>query len=128
MKILHTINTWSFTITVLLYITIFGGLIAQFILGIIQVIIALYITYQMNKNGVIQTSIRTYWSYVIPYLILLLIFSNSNLNPDELLVWIYLAVIPMALAGYFVYITKTLKNEMFLLNKPENEEGIKNHN
>ncbi|ADV48053.1 hypothetical protein Celal_0718 [Cellulophaga algicola DSM 14237] len=124
MKILHAINTWSFTITVLLYITIFGGLMAQFILGIIQVIMALYLTYQMNKNGKIHTAIRTYWSYVIPYLILLFVFSNINIYPHELLVWIYLGVIPMVLAGYFVHITKTLKNEMLLLNNSTNEETI----
>ncbi|MBO0590504.1 hypothetical protein I2486_03705 [Cellulophaga sp. E16_2] len=124
MKILHTINTWSFTITVLLYITIFGGLMAQFILGIIQVIMALYLTYQMNKNGKIHTAIRTYWSCVIPYLILLFVFSNINIYPHELLVWIYLGVIPMVLAGYFVHITKTLKNEMLLLNNSTNEETI----
>ena len=124
MKILHTINTWSFTITVLLYITIFGGLMAQFILGIIQVIMALYLTYQMNKNGKIHTAIRTYWSCVITYLILLFVFSNINIYPHELLVWIYLGVIPMVLAGYFVHITKTLKNEMLLLNNSTNEETI----
>ncbi|WP_282165990.1 hypothetical protein [Cellulophaga baltica] len=127
MKILHTINRWSFIMTVLLYITIFGGLIAQFILGIIQVIIALYLTYKMNKNGLVHKAIRTYWSYVIPYLLLLLIFSNSNINPNELLVWIYLAVIPMALAGYFVHITQTLKNEMLLLASSETKEAIENH-
>jgi len=126
MKILHTINTWSFTITVLLYITIFGGLIAQFIIGIVQVLIALYLTYQMNKNGLVHKAIRTYWSYVIPYLLLLLIFSNSNLNPDELLIWIYLAVIPMALAAYFVYITKTLKNEMLVLTSSKTEDATEN--
>ncbi|WP_405269288.1 hypothetical protein [Cellulophaga sp. Ld12] len=126
MKILHTINRWSFTITVLLYITIFGGLIAQFILGIIQVIIALYLTYQMNKNGLVHKAIRTYWSYVIPYLLLLVIFSNSNINPNELLIWIYLAVIPMALAAYFVYITKTLKNEMLVLTSSKTEDATEN--
>ncbi|WP_024479258.1 hypothetical protein [Cellulophaga baltica] len=126
MKILHTINRWSFIITVLLYITILGGLIAQFILGIIQVIIALYLTYKMNKNGLVHKAIRTYWSYVIPYLLLLVIFSNSNINPNELLIWIYLAVIPMALAAYFVYITKTLKNEMLLLASSETEEATEN--
>ncbi len=97
---------------------------AQFILGIIQVIMALYLTYQMNKNGKIHTAIRTYWSCVIPYLILLFVFSNINIYPHELLVWIYLGVIPMVLAGYFVHITKTLKNEMLLLNNSTNEETI----
>ncbi|QWX83034.1 hypothetical protein H0I23_11245 [Cellulophaga sp. HaHaR_3_176] len=113
MKTIHNLNKWSFNITLVFYLTIYLGLMAQIILGCIQILIALYITFYLKLNTDVLSKLKTYWSFVIPYLLSLLFLTDYV--DETLLIGIYYALVPMSIAGYFVYITKTLNNEILLL-------------
>ncbi|MFK8037430.1 MAG: hypothetical protein AB8B74_04020 [Crocinitomicaceae bacterium] len=111
MRTIHNINKWSFGITVVLYamiITIFFGLIAQALLGGIQIILALVILLQWKQfSQYIQKLISIYWAIVISYAAMgFLITEHIN----ESLGIIYFVIIPMIIAGYFVFVTFKIKN------------------
>ncbi|MDH7444827.1 hypothetical protein [Aquimarina sp. 2201CG14-23] len=105
MKTIHKVNKWSFIITLLLYITVYFGLLAQVLLGLIQIIIALNMLFNWNsfskKNKI---HLGSYFLLVITYgLILLTDIGNTSF------ILIYLTVVPMSIAAYFVYITYRIK-------------------
>ncbi len=107
MKKIHSINKWSFILTLLLYTTVIGGLLTQILLGCIQFILALTIVSSWKKLDVTSKKlITTYWilfiSYWITYKILDLYLENTS--------WfIFFILIPMCIASYFVYATYRIK-------------------
>ncbi|RKN17477.1 hypothetical protein D7035_14985, partial [Aquimarina sp. AD1] len=52
MKTIHNINKWSFIITLILYTTIIGGLLAQMALGVIQVVLGVIILFHWKKLNI----------------------------------------------------------------------------
>ena len=109
MKILHTLNLISFILTLGLYITLIGGLIAQFFLGIIQLLIAALLLFKYPKHQLpLKKHLLIYWGLSLVYLTSLFFIKNANFSHTAL--WIlYIAVLPMAIAAYFVGITNCLK-------------------
>jgi len=114
MKTIHNINKWSFIITLLLYLTLIGGLLAQILLGFIQVILAIIVILEWKKHTPkIKSHLISYFTLVTIYGVLWLLgiaetFYNSNsmvLDPHI----IYLCIIPMSIASYFVYVTYKIK-------------------
>ncbi len=106
MKIIHNINKWSFIITLLLYITIYYGLIAQFFLGCIQVIIALmlFVFWKKLKTKPKQ-HLFTYSGVAIVYGLLL--WLTDIVDSD--FGFVFVTIVPMSIAGYFLFITWKIK-------------------
>ncbi|MDY8134486.1 hypothetical protein [Aquimarina sp. 2201CG5-10] len=101
MKTIHNINKWCFIITLVLYVTIYLGLIAQFFLGAIQVILALSILISWEK---LQLTHKRHLSIYFGIAILYgLLWATEIINTDFAIV--FMTVVPMSIAGYFVYIT-----------------------
>ncbi|WP_298320323.1 hypothetical protein [uncultured Aquimarina sp.] len=113
MKTIHNINKWSFIITLLLYMTVILGLLSQILLGFIQVIIAIIIfskwkqhTYRIRKYLII------YFSIVALYGVFWLLGIAETFNTNSMVMdpsILYLCIIPMSIAAYFVYVTYQIK-------------------
>jgi hypothetical protein len=114
MEALHKINKWSFIITLVLYITVYSGMLAQLILGPIQLIIAAIISIKYFKilSYRQRHQIKVYWLLVtIAGLLLIWVkFYNPYFSNDFFLI-VTLFVFPMFIALYFVYLTSEIKNQ-----------------
>ena len=103
MKILYRINQIVFFITVTLYLTIFLGMYAQFVLGIVQVlsaIIAFYFWGILSEKT--QKHLTYYWIIIALYGAIWLIGVGDHMN-----VMVFLFGVPMVIATYFLYILST---------------------
>ena len=113
MKALHYINLVFYTITIILYATIYlviYGLYAQFFLGIIQVIIAFTLLfYKKNFNLIIKKHFLYYWILVLTTLVVIAALSIKSNFSNSFVYTSILFVIPMLIATYFVYITYLIK-------------------
>ncbi|HEX8563240.1 MAG TPA: hypothetical protein VF676_09705 [Flavobacterium sp.] len=112
MKILVKFNNWAFAITAILYLTIYLGMIAQILLGPIQVISSLIILkgYYANLNVSQRRMMHIYWFAVVVSLTLIWYF-NIYTNSHDASEGISLFAVPMTVAAYFIYIlNKILKN------------------
>ena len=112
MKIIHNINAWSFGITLFLYLIIITGLfalIAQILLGGIQVLLAITILFFWGKlNSKNRILIASYWLITISYGLVCLFFIEEL---DH--IWpFYFIILPMSIAGYFVYVTYQIKTSL----------------
>lgn len=106
-NILKGINTTLMILTVLLYVTIYLGLIFQIVLGVYQVITALVMLfYWKSFSKEVKNKLLAYWvvvllygsSYIIGFLTLI----------DECWFVPY-AIIPMLIALYFSLFIKDIK-------------------
>lgn len=102
MKAIHQINIGFFAFTAGLYLTIYLGLLAQIILGVIQLTIGLYLVI-CKYNSIQRRSqihLKAYWTITLVYLASL--FFVKDLSFDSTPFWVlYLMVAPMAIATYF---------------------------
>ncbi|MGV6830846.1 MAG: hypothetical protein ACWA5P_04675 [bacterium] len=108
MKLLYNINKYALVITLVLYLTIFLGLYAQIVLGIIQVLTSLILILawkEIDKN--LRKQLIIYWSISVLYgLFWNLDWHQSN---NTFLVISSLMVFPMSIAIYFFYILNSIK-------------------
>ena len=111
MKITRKINKIALIATLLLYLTIFLGLLSQIALGVIQIIIATYITAKYFSNSrYTKKHLSLYWSFVFLEFVLMLIFFNHTTSNDFYQILI-LMIFPMAIAIYFtVILNKITRN------------------
>ncbi|WP_034230268.1 hypothetical protein [Aquimarina pacifica] len=120
MKLLYKINQWSFILTLLLYLTIYFGLIAQIVLGGLQLLFAIIMFFRWGELTItLRKHLLYYSTLVVLYAMGYLVFKN--------IVTSYVAIacitfIPMSIAGYFVYIT--YKTQEVLSNQPSKETKI----
>ncbi|WP_027392609.1 hypothetical protein [Aquimarina latercula] len=109
MKTIHNINKWSFIITLILYTTIIGGLLAQMALGVIQVVLGVIILFHWKKLNIkIKRHLLIYWFIVLTYGLLWTtdIFNTWRTNSMVMDPYIlFICIIPMLIASYSVYIT-----------------------
>ncbi len=114
MRKLYEFNKIILIITALLYLIIILGLYAQIVLGAIQLLSALSVTFlwhTLDKRSKKHLSI--YWLIVSLYgLGWLLQIELNNYSW-----WICIIIIPMTIAIYFVWILSNLKNLNY--GKPE---------
>lgn len=112
MNKLYTFNKWFYIGTIILYISVIGGLLAQILLGFIQVFSALGLLTDW-KNLSLQTKkhLFIYGSIIIVYGLLWPFITHEN----DIYI-LYMTLIPMMIAGYFVYITY-LDHKHQLMNK-----------
>lgn len=115
MKILHYINCLFYLITIVPYITIqyaFFGMYAQFILGIAQIVIAIIISLYFKKHSRINKKhISNYWIAALTNLLAILILFKTNFTNNETITILFLFIIPMLIASYFVYITYSIQKK-----------------
>ncbi|WP_282044202.1 hypothetical protein [Winogradskyella flava] len=107
MKVLYQFNKIVLIITLILYVTIFLGLYAQIVLGGIQILSAIGITFLWNRfENKYKKQLLIYWLVTLSYGIGWLL--EIDLNDS----WWILAIIiiPMSIAIYFVWLLSNLKN------------------
>ena len=107
MKTIHNINKWSYGITLVLYLTIYLGLIAQIVLGIIQVLLAVYLLIRGWKNNNIKEMLGLYFVLTLIYFLASFILLSYEIG-NEIMVYLFAMIIPMAIASYFLFITSQI--------------------
>lgn len=105
MRTINIINRTSFIITLLLYLTIFYGMLAQIFLGIIQIILSIVIItkYRSLITNFIKPFCITY--LVLSICVLLALPFYQELKSVIIVIFF---VVPMCLAGLHLYITTYL--------------------
>ena len=109
MKTLHYINCFFYLITITPYITIyyfFLGMYAQFMLGIVQILIAIIISFYIKRlRNTSKKHISNYWVLTLINLLIILIFYKTNIMSNSICQIVFVFVTPMLIASYFIYIT-----------------------
>ncbi len=118
MKIIHYINSFIYIITLALYLTIFYGLMAQIVLGFLQVLFSLILLVDKKKlrpPGI--NHLRVYHIVVIIYAIMALIpiWLQYSLG-DHTSIPLYM-ILPMLIATYFVWITYQYQKQAIACKK-----------
>ena len=112
MKYINTItllNRVIFSITGVLYLTIFLGLYTQVILGVYQVLIAITLLFFIKRMSIKNRNRLTiYWVLVLVYG---LFWLEGNFSRYDILSIFVLIIIPLSLAGYFTFILESLKTK-----------------
>ncbi|GAA4113457.1 hypothetical protein GCM10022393_12470 [Aquimarina addita] len=111
-KLIHIINTVSLIINLVLYVMIIPGMIAQFFLGIIQLILAIIISTKWKKlDPAIKNLMKVYWGLVTLCTLLIgLVFADWIPNKKDAQLITFVFVTPMLTASYFVYVSWKLHN------------------
>lgn len=112
MKNIQKINKIALIITLLLYLTYFFGLMAQVVLGVIQVIFALIITIKFFTNSkYARKNFSLYWSFVlIEFLLIYLGLICRKISNDFPQILIF-SVFPISIAIYFTIILNKINND-----------------
>ncbi len=107
-KYIHTINKVSLLITLICYLGLYLGAIVQIGLGFIQILLALIllVKWQLLVDKT-KTLVAVYWFLVLIYGSVYLFF-EGNLNLG-LIYWIF---IPLVIAGYFVFVTHKINDQL----------------
>lgn len=107
MKTVHLFNKWIYILTLVLYLTIYLGLIAQIILGILQVILAIYLLIRGWKNTEIKEMLSLYFILISVYFLSSFTLLKYEIG-NEIMVYLFGMILPMSIASYFVYITSQI--------------------
>ncbi|WP_299225085.1 hypothetical protein [uncultured Psychroserpens sp.] len=111
MKIIYYINKFVLITTLALYFTLFLGLYAQIVLGIVQVISSFLLVFIWEKiKANTKERLFIYWALISTYGTCWL-FDWKNFNQDILVIF-GIIIIPISIAIYFFYILKTTKNHL----------------
>lgn len=108
MKLIYHINLLATGITLFLYLLIFYGMMAQVVLGPLQLLLALIISikYYDKLDQHNQILMMFYWFLVLITLIVAAITWFGNPDETNAIIWLFVA--PMLVACYFLYVTKSL--------------------
>lgn len=108
MRKLYDINKWSSKITLLLYFTFWGGIMAQTLLGVLQIVMSVYILVHFNQlSRIIKTLFIT---YIIATISTIGLFKITSNNGGEGLGLMFICIIvSMILAIFHLYITYKIK-------------------
>ena len=108
MKKLYDLNKWSIIITLLLYFTFWGGIMAQVVLGAIQILMSLYILAHFRKlSKVTKALFITYAIITISITGLFRIMSNNG--GEGLGLMFVFIIVSMLLAIFHLYVTYKIK-------------------
>lgn len=115
MKALHYINSLFYGFTIIPYLTIYYfayGMYAQFLLGILQMVIALILLLYIKKfNLKVKRHFKNYWISTLGTLLILFLFSQTEKTINEALVIVFVFIIPIFIASYFIYITYLIQKK-----------------
>ena len=104
------INKIVYVITLLLYITLYFGMLFQIVLGLTQIITALFVTFNFYKalDKINQKRIVMYWIVITINLTLALFTSNLWDIPGA----IFLFFVPMIIASLFLKLLSIITKEI----------------
>lgn len=88
---------------------LFIGAYAHMAFGWFQVVLSLVCLFFLKRAD--EKSIKLllmYYGIVVLYFLIMYAFSFVNFNIDDILIGIYLGFVPMLIAFYFVYTTRSL--------------------
>lgn len=112
MKTLKLINKIALCTTLILFLTIYLGMLAQIPLGIIQVISAIYLTVKTyNKSDYAKNNLRIYWIVTISELVLFYVQHYYFPTSNDALEWSLMVIFPMSIAIYFYIIMRKIVAE-----------------
>ena len=104
MEKLYNINKWAIIITILLYFTFWGGILAQTILGGIQILMSIYIIFQHHQ--LVKSTKLLFISYIILTITVCFLFKfMGENNIDEIKLLFSWIIVTMLLAFFHLYIT-----------------------
>ncbi len=127
MKTLKKINKIALLTTLVLFLTVYLGMLAQIPLGIIQVISAIYLTVKMyHKSDYAKRNLSTYWIVTISELVLFYVQHNYFPTSNDAIEWSLMVVFPMSIAIYFYIIMKKIVEE-FEYNSEINIQNNRNY-
>lgn len=88
------------------------GIYAQFLLGVVQLIIAFSLLFFNSVHSeIIKLHLRRYWVLALATIASILILSKLKLMQSEILMIIITFIFPMFIATYFVYITYMIQKK-----------------
>ena len=109
MKTLYNINKVVFILTLVLYVTLYFGLLSQILLGGIQVLSAAILFFSWKIfNAKTKEYLKLYWVITTLYSICWL-FKWESFN-DTFIIIFGVIILPMSIAGYFLYILNSIKH------------------
>lgn len=110
-NILVYLNRFFIGSTIILYVTIFLGLLAQIALGGLQVLSAIFLIFIFKKLKVQRKKeLIIYWCFVIFYALL---WNVEITNPtNDWYETLFYVLIPLSLAIYFSYIIESIRKEL----------------
>ena len=103
------INRFFMLTTLVLYLTVFWGLLAQIFLGAFQVLTGLFLLFFLNRiPEKIKKHLMYYWISVLIYGAFYLINRFESFEDY----WVLsIILVPMGIAGYFTYILESIKKQ-----------------
>lgn len=110
MKKIHTINKWAYCITLVLYLTLYLGLIAQIILGAIQIILAIFLLIRYRKDDAAKDMLSLYAILTLFYFLVSFTLIKSNVD-NHLIAYLFMMILPMSIGGYFLFVTSQLNKK-----------------
>ena len=112
MKTLRRINNIAFYTTLILFITVYLGMLAQIPLGIIQVISAIILTYKMFlKSDYAKKHLTIYWILTLTELFLFYLEQYHYQSSNDFIELSLMVFFPMAIAIYFKIIMNHITKE-----------------
>ncbi len=110
MKFIYNTNGVIYSITLLLYLTIYFGLLMQILLGIVQVIFFFVLLFNYDKfSETIQSHLKIYG--VLSGIYLVCLFSGFY-PKDNWIILLLITLVPMSIGGYFTYIVHQLNKKV----------------
>lgn len=115
MKLLHYINLVIYVCTVIPYITIYYAMIGmymQFLLGIVQLLIAIVLLFFTNSfDSKTQKLLGSYWFFTLAIIASITYVYNRDMIQNDMVQIVTLYVIPMIIATHFLRITYLIQKK-----------------
>ncbi|MDR6762404.1 hypothetical protein J2Y38_002615 [Flavobacterium sp. 2755] len=112
MKTLKKINKIALCTTLILFLTVYLGMLAQIPLGIIQVISAVYLTIKtFNHSDYAKKNLTYYWIATVSELTLFHIQHYYFPTSNDAIEWSLMVIFPMSIAIYFYVIMRKIVAE-----------------
>ena len=116
MKTIHYINLIATSITLALYLLLFYGMMAQIVLGPLQLDLAIIISLRYYKLLDQHHQIFLLLYCLVAILALIIAAVSWAGGGEHTIIGVF--VIPMLVAYYFLYVTKRLNNYLLDHNEP----------
>ena len=119
MKTLRKINNIAFYTTLIFFITVYLGMLAQIPLGIIQVISAIILSYNVyQKSSYAKKHLTIYWILTLLELFLFYLEHYKYQSSNDFIELSLIVFFPMAIAIYFKIIMNHITKDYENTRKP----------
>lgn len=119
MKTLRKINNIAFYTTLIFFITVYLGMLAQIPLGIIQVISAIILSYNVYQKSIYaKKHLTIYWILTLLELFLFYLEHYKYQSSNDFIELSLIVFFPMAIAIYFKIIMNHITKDYENTRKP----------